>query len=186
MSLAIASSLGVADALAGPLYGTIAALFLPNSAVEVAGVGTGVVAEDIGVEFAASVLPAAAAAAEAAAAACAAAAPGAGSAAVPAAAAAAPAAGSSAAGTAAAAADGVGAADSAVSAAAAAAATAAAEAAAGGAAVDGSAFVDVVLSGLAPYPMGARMPWARRYRLPISTENLCMWMMACVGAMMYR
>ena len=210
MSLAIASSLGVADALAGPLYGTIAAWFLLNIAVVVAGVGTGVVVEDIDVDFAASVLPAAAAAVEAAAAAGVAAAPSAagsasagaaGSAADAAAAgvvaaagagaaASASAAGSSAAGAAAAAAVGVGAADSAEAAAAAAAATAAAQAAAGAAAVGGSPFVDVVLLGsvgLAPYPMGARMPLARRYLLPISTENpLCMWMMACVGARMYR
>ena len=77
MSLAIASSRGVVEALAGPSYGTIAALFLPNTAVVVAGVGTGVVVEDIDVDFAASVLPAAAAAVEAAAAAGVAAAPGA-------------------------------------------------------------------------------------------------------------
>ena len=172
MSLAIASSRGVVEALAGPSYGTIAALFLPNTSVVVAGVGTGVVVEDIVVDFAAPVLPAAAAAVEAAAAAGVAAEPGAAAAAV-----------------------GLGAADSAVAAAAAVAATAAAEAAeaaeaAGAAAVDGSAFVVVVLLGsvgLAPYPVGVRMPMALRYLLPIPTENpLCMWMMACVGARMYR
>ena len=211
MSPAIASSCGVVVALAGPPYGTISALFLLNTAVVVAGVGAGVVDEDIVVDFAASALPAAAAAVvDAAAAAGVAAAPGAagsasagaaGSAADAAAAgvvaaagagvaASASAAGSSAAGAAAAAAVGVGAADSAVSAAAAVAATAAAEAAAGAAAVGGSAFVDVVLLGsvgLASYPMGACMPLARRYLPLISTENpLGTWMMASEAARIHR
>ena len=163
----------------GGVYGTIEALFLPNTSGVVAGVAAGVVDVDIVVDFAASALPAAAAAVVVAAAAA-----GVAAAAGAAAAASAAAAGSAAAAAAAAAAVGDAAADAAM------AAAAAAVAAAGAAAEGVAAFVDVELMGsvgLASYPMGASMPLARRYLPLISTENpLGTWMMACVAARIHR